>query len=299
MYPLAVAFPYVRRLRPPFTRDQAMLLMMAVNELFLGLDTLLAHNLSGTLRPFEWIPIVFGPAAGVVLLLAGLIALRRRPLASTLATLVFLSSMLVGVLGAYFHIARAVLPDAPAGQRVSLDLFVLAPPVLGPLAFALVGVLGISAAWTEDPPDSGALLLPGGLRLQLPYPKTQAYFFAVSMGILVALVSSVLDHARAGFDNVWLWLPTAAGAFGMVVAALLGAIDRPTRGDLLTYIGAMLVLIVVGGVGALLHAQSNLGLQNAVIAERFLRGAPFMAPLLYCNMGMLGLIALLDPAEGR
>jgi hypothetical protein len=59
----------------------------------------------------------------------------------------------------------------------------------------------------------------------------------------------------------------------------------------------MVLLIVVGGLGALLHAQSDLALRNAVLAERFLRGAPFMAPMLFANMGLIGLIVLLDPAE--
>jgi len=30
---------------------------------------------------------------------------------------------------------------------------------------------------------------------------------------------------------------------------------------------------------------------------RLLRGAPIMAPLLFSNVGLLGLIVLLDPAE--
>jgi hypothetical protein len=35
------------------------------------------------------------------------------------------------------------------------------------------------------------------------------------------------------------------------------------------------------------------------MAELFIRGAPFLAPLLFANMGALGLIALLDPrSEG-
>ena len=294
---LALAVPMARRLRLPISRDQAMLLMLSTNELFLGVDTFVAHSLSGTIRPYEWIPILFGPTAAVLLGLAGLLALRRRAWASALATAVFLASAVVGVLGASFHIARTVLPDAPAGQRLTLDMFILAPPVLGPLAFALVGLLGVSAAWVEDPVDSGVLVLPGGIRLRLPYPKTNAYVFSVCMGILVALVSSVLDHARAGFDNAWLWLPTCVGVFALVVSALFGMVSQPSRADVLTYVGAMALLIVVGGVGAILHVQSDIGLQNAFIAERFLRGAPFMAPLLFCNMGMLGLIALLDPAE--
>jgi len=52
----------VRRL--PLTRDQCMLLMAAVNEIFLGIDTYLAHLISGTIRPNEWIPVIFGLTAG-------------------------------------------------------------------------------------------------------------------------------------------------------------------------------------------------------------------------------------------
>lgn len=34
-----------------------------------------------------------------------------------------------------------------------------------------------------------------------------------------------------------------------------------------------------------------------MVFERFIRGAPFLAPLLYANIGMLGLVAILDPSE--
>jgi hypothetical protein len=294
---LALVLPIARRVRLPLSRDQLMLLMAATNEIFLGIDIYLAHSISGTIVPNEWIPIIFGPAAGVLLLLAGVIALRQRPLATGLATVVFVSSIVVGLLGDYFHIMRAILPSGPAGRQVSVSLLVWGPPILGPLTFSLVGVLGLSAAWVEDPPDSGILTLLGGRRLRLPYSKTRAYFFWVGMGTLATVISSVLDHARVRFENPWLWVPTVAGIFGTVVAVMLGAIDKPTRADLMTYIAAMLLLIVVGVVGAILHVQADLTSQSQVVAERFIRGAPFLAPLLFTNMGALGLIALLDPAE--
>ena len=296
-YYLEAVFPPARRLRLPLSRDQLMLLMAAINEFFLGLDTYVAHSLSGTIVPREWIPIVFGPVAGALLLLAGLIATRRRPLATVIATLTLLASIVVGLLGAYFHLIRAVLPNAPPGQQVSIDLLVWAPPIMGPLAFSLVGLWGISAAWVEDPPDSGTLVLIGGRRLHLPYSKTRAYFFMVGMGTLAALVSSVLDHARTNFENPWVWVPTAVGIFGMVVAVALGALDEPTRADLITYTVAMLLLIVIGPIGTFLHIQANLTAQGEIVIERFIRGAPFFAPLLYSNMGLLGLITLLDPTE--
>ena len=298
MYHLVTIFPPVQRIhRLPFSRDQLMLLMAAINEIFLGLDIYFAHSISGTIVPDEWIPIVFGPIAGALLLLAGLLALRQRPLATVLASLVFLGSIIVGFMGMYFHLVRAILPYAPAGERVSINLLVWAPPVLGPFMFILVGILGISAAWVEDPPDSGILVLLGGWHIQLPYSKTQAYFFMIGMGTLATVISSVFDHARTHFEDPWLWLPIASGIFGTVVAVVLGAIETPTRADLITYTATMILLIAVGLVGAVLHVNANLIAQGTIVGERFIRGAPFLAPLLFANMGTLGLIVLLDPRE--
>lgn len=295
MYHLATVVPPVQRVRIPFSRDQLMLLMAAINEVFLGVDIYLAHSISGTIVPNEWIPILFGPAAGAMLLVAGLIAIRQRGLATVLATSVLVASTAVGLLGAYFHLRRASLPSGPEGEQLTLMLLVWGPPFLGPLMFALVGLLGISAAWVEDPPDSGRLRLFGGWTLPLPLSKTRAYFLMLGLGTMVTTISAVLDHARTGFDNPWLWIPTTVGVFGTVTGITLGVIERPTRADLITYTGAMLLLIVTGLVGAVLHVDDNLTSRGAFVAERFIRGAPFLAPLLFANMGALGLLVLLDP----
>jgi hypothetical protein len=274
-----------------------MLLMAALNEILLGLETYIAHLISGTIVPYEWIPILFGPIAGVLLIISGLLATRNRPLATTLATLVFLTSILVGLLGAYFHLVRAGRPYAIPGARLTVPLLVWAPPFLGPLTFSLVGLLGLSAAWIEDPPDSGSLILYRGKRLSLPYSKTRAYFFITGMAALATVISSVLDHARTDFSNPWLWVPTAVGVFATVVAVVLGAVNKPSRLDIFTYTTAMLLMILVGVIGSGLHISQNLTTQGVFVGERFLRGAPFLAPLLFANIGAIGLIALLDPAE--
>ncbi|MCA9899566.1 MAG: hypothetical protein H6654_17815 [Ardenticatenaceae bacterium] len=295
---LATVFPKAGRRRLPVSRDQAMLLMAAFNEIMLGLDTLLAHGLNNTILLREWIPIVFGPTAGILLLVAGLIALRNRKTAAWLATAVFLASIIVGVLGAYFHFVRGVLPTAPMGARVTLNLLVWAPPFLAPFAFAGIGVLGISAAWQELPTGSGLLQLPFNRTVQMPYSKTRAYFFLVSLGTLVALVSSALDHARQPWENPWLWLPLIVGVFATAVSAGMGALNRKlTPEDVTIYITAMVLLILVGAVGAYFHIQADLTSQSTIVPERFLRGAPFMSPLLFSNMGIVGLLALLSPEE--
>jgi hypothetical protein len=296
---LVTVFPPVERLtrRLPLTRDQFILSMAAINQLFLSVDIYLAHSINGTLKSNEWIPIIFGFVAGVLLLLAGVIAFKQRPLATILANLIFLGSIIVGLMGVRFHLARTVLLTNPQGQAESVNALVWAPPVLGPLFFVLIGVLGISAAWIESPPDSGRLLLLGKRSIQMPYSKTRAYFLIVGIMILATLISSVLDHTRINLQNPWVWLPLAAGLFGTAVAISLGFIAKPTRGDLTIYAAAMIMLILVGLIGALLHIHTNLIPRGTIIVERFLRGSPLLAPLLFANVGLLGLLALLDPRE--
>ena len=285
---------YFARERLPQTRDQLMLAMVALNELFLGLEVYLAHGANGTIVADEWLPIYYGVSSGILLILAGLISTRRRTAASVLATATLIGSVAVGFLGVYFHLARAILPSAPAGARLTLNLLVWAPPVLGPLAYALAGLLGISAAWEESPPASGRLVIFGQHAISLPYSKTRAFIFTVGMGTLAALVSSVLDHARAGFAGGWLWYAAAVGVFGTVVPVAFAAMDTPSRVDVAAYAAAMLLLIATGVAGSILHVRADLVFEYTVVIERFLRGAPPLAPLLFSNMGMLGLLALLD-----
>ncbi|KAA3656320.1 MAG: hypothetical protein DWQ04_31465 [Chloroflexi bacterium] len=293
---LATIFPAMRQRQLPLSRAQVIMLMAAFNEIMLGLDTYLAHVLNNTILLREWIPILFGFGSGIVLLLAGLIAIKNRPLASWLATIVFVLSIVVGVLGAYFHFVRGTLPSAPVGSRVTLSLLIWAPPILAPFAFAGIGVVGLSAAWIEDPINSGIIRPPFGGRIRLPYSKTRGYFFLVSFGILAALVSSVLDHARHGFENPWLWLPLGIGVFATVVSAGIGGVKGElNRGDIWTYTLAMVLLILVGMLGTWFHVQANFIGTSTIVAERFLRGAPFLSPLLYSNMGLLGLMVLLPP----
>lgn len=283
----------------PVTRDQVMLLLAAITELFLGIDIYFAHSISGTIKTNEWIPIVFGIAAGFILLLAGLIAFRNRPLATVLANVVFLGSIVVGLLGAYFHLVRANLIGGGIPISETVSVLIWAPPFLGPLFFALNGVLGISAAWIEDPVNSGRLRLLGKAHVQMPYSKTRAYFFIVSVGLLATTISSVLDHARINLENPWVWIPTVAGIFAVVVSAALGLIRRPSRSDLTMYTVTMALMCLVGLVGFVLHVNTNLIANGSILMERFVRGSPFLAPLVFANWGLIGLVALLDPREER
>lgn len=294
---LALILPGFRHLRIPFSRDQAFLLLAAFNQFFIALDVYLAHSISGGIKPAEWIPIVSGSACGALLLLAGLIALRNRELASALANIVFAVSIGVGLLGAYLHLNRTVLLSEGLVSIQAVATLIWAPPVIGPLFFVLIGVLGISAAWVESPVDSGRLQLFAGRTVQMPYSKTRAYLLIVAVFVLATLISSVLDHARFGFDNAWVWLPVTAALFGFSTALYLGIAARPSAGDIAAHGTAMLLLIAVGLIGFVLHSGSSLTSAGAIVIERFLRGSPLLAPLLFCNVGVMGLLALLAPGD--
>jgi hypothetical protein len=285
--------------RVPVNRDQLMMLMVAVNLAFLGLDIWLAHGMNGTIRPNEMIPIVFGPLAGLALLVAGVIALRRRNMAILLAFIVLAVSIVVGLVGAYFHVERAIPPSGFGSLDVTLVLLIFAPPVIGPLTFSLVGVLGVIAAVYEDPVDSGVLVVPGVLRWPVPFSKRQQYCIWVGLGILSTLLSSVLDHGRFNFENLWVWLPTVIGVFATVAAVIYGLIKQPSRSDTVVYVVSMFAMIIVGIIGLLLHIETDLATRNAIVIERFLRGAPFLAPMLFADMGALGLVAILPMQEKR
>jgi hypothetical protein len=67
--------------------------------------------------------------------------------------------------------------------------------------------------------------------------------------------------------------------------------------DVATYAVAMGLLIATGPLGSRLLIQANLIAGNSLVLERFLRGAPFLAPMLYADMGSIGLLVLVETAE--
>ena len=69
----------------------------------------------------------------------------------------------------------------------------------------------------------------------------------------------------------------------------------PRRSDLMVYFAVMVLMTLTGLLGTWFHFQDNVTSRGLIVAERFIRGAPIMAPLLYANVGLFGVIALLRP----
>jgi hypothetical protein len=104
-------------------------------------------------------------------------------------------------------------------------------------------------------------------------------------GFLGNFVLSLTDHAVNGFFRPVEWLPVASSAFavGFLVTPFLVVVTR----RFLALCASVLVLqAAVGVLGFFLHAAANIRGQN------FINGAPPLAPLLFPNMVVLGLVGL-------
>jgi len=285
----------------PVTRNDLLLLLVAFTEIGMGIETYLAHLISGSVKPAEAIPVVFGPVAGLILLFALYLRIGRKSI--TLSTLVVMgvaaASIAVGVIGSAFHWSRA-LPPTSIGQTLRLDWLIYAPPAVGPLAFAGVGILAIIALLEDTKPETGKLTLPGVLIFQTPLPQTRQFLLLVAFGLYAATLSAFLDHGRTEFENVFVWIPAVAGLFGAVVTTIMAVYHRHTETDYFIYFWVMVAMLLLGILGLGLHVNYDLPEgASGINVERFIRGAPVMAPMLFAIMGSFGLIAMIGAETGE
>lgn len=279
------------------SRNDLLLALVAFTEIGMGLETFLAHLISGNIKIGEWIPIIFGPIAGVILL--GAMYLRWRTDRGRVSSLVVigvgLASITVGLVGTAFHWARAVPPTNVSLGALRWDWIIYAPPVAGPMAFAGVGLLAIIALLEDTRPETGKMTLPGFFTFDTPLSQTRQFFWLIAFGIYAATLSSLLDHGRTDFEQFWVWLPVGLGLFGAIVTTLMAVYEKHTEADYLIFFWVMLSQIALGVLGLGLHINADLPQgESGIVVERFIRGAPVMAPMLFAIMGVFGLIAMVD-----
>jgi len=300
--PQSTRIPGVGTLKIPLRRSDLLLALVAFVQIGLGVETLLAHLISGSVKPGESIPIVFGPAAGLCLLIAGAIRVRRgtNTLSSLIVIAVAAASVVVGVVGSAFHWSR-IQPAVP-GLGAQWDWLVFAPPVAGPLSFTGVGLLAIIAVLEDTRPESGRLTLPGILTFNTPIPQTRQFLWLIAFGLYAATLSAFLDHGRTNYENIWVWTPVVLGVFGAVATTLMALYHRHTPADWFFFFVIMLLMIGIGVLGLGLHLNADLPEGGeTIVVERLIRGAPVMAPMLFAIMGTFGVITMVgaETDEGR
>lgn len=122
--------------------SRLLIAVVALGFLFLSLDSFLEHYFTQKqIRPYQWIPVVFGSVAFPISLVA-LVRLNR--ITSRILGFVCLLSVLVGGWGFYFH-ATAIwqMIDSPFEWSFLFSAVRYGPPMLAPLSFAGLGTLGL------------------------------------------------------------------------------------------------------------------------------------------------------------
>jgi len=236
---------------------------------FLTFDIFLAHSVNQFRNRAEYIPFFFSATAPIILLIA--LAMRyRRPAVWKYSGLVIgAAALLVGFAGVILHLESRFFYER------TIRSLTYSAPFAAPLAYAGLGFLLMMNRLVDPETVEWA----------------QWILFLTMGGFVGNFIFSLADHAGNGFFNPLEWVPVFASAIaiGFLTIPLLMRVSR----QYIDACAAMLVLEAgVGLWGFVLHAAGNLRGPSIHAFDNFIYGAPPMAPLLFPNLMLLGIIAL-------
>jgi hypothetical protein len=235
----------------------------------LVVDIFLAHSANNFHRDSEYVPLYFSIAATIVL--AVIVPMRQRfPSAwRYVGHAVGWLAVLIGLAGVILHL------DSQFFHERTIRSLTYAAPFAAPLAFTGVGLLLILNRLV--PPDA---------------VEWAQWVLLLALGGFVGnFVFSLTDHAQNGFYNPIEWLPVISSAFA-IGFLIVPFVTRVTAAFLRACAAILIVQALVGVIGFLLHAREMLRPSGEALLQRVLNGPPPLAPLLFPNLVILGLIGL-------
>jgi len=116
-------------------------------------------------------------------------------------------------------------------------------------------------------------------------------FFATG-GFVGNFVLSLTDHATNGFYRWSEWIPVVSSALA-VGFFLVYLLREPEAGFAGACVAVLLLQIIVGIAGFVLHAAADFRGPSASLFHNVISGAPPFAPLLLANLAILGFLGLL------
>jgi hypothetical protein len=246
-----------------------------LNVGFLTFDIYLAHSVNQFRNEAEYIPLLFS-ASAPVLLIVGLAMRYRSPWVwKWLGYLVGWVAVLVGLAGVILHLESRFFFER------TLRSLTYSAPFAAPLAYTGLGFLLIMNRMVDAETMEWA----------------EWVLFMALGGFVGNFTFSLADHAANGFFNVFEWVPVIASAIaiGFLTVPLLMRVNR-------RYIDlCAAILLLEAGVGLwgfVLHIAANLQGPSIHAFDNFIYGAPPMAPLLFPNLMLLGIIGLWQMRAG-
>jgi hypothetical protein len=240
-----------------------------VNIGFLTFDIYLAHSVNQFRNREEYIPLLFSATAPLILIVA--LSQRRwhRILWKILGHVVGWAAIVVGLTGVILHLESTFFYER------TIRSLTYSAPFAAPLAYAGLGFLLVMNRMVDSESGEWAQWI---------------LLFAMG-GYLGNFIFSLADHAENGFFFRVEWVPVIASAtaVGFLCVPLLTRVSR------LFIDISVLVLVLEAGIGVwgfVLHTMGNLEGPSLHAFNNFIYGAPPMAPLLFPNLTVLGIIGL-------
>jgi hypothetical protein len=244
-------------------------LFVTLNVAFLTFDIYLAHSVNQFRARAEFIPLYFSACSALVMILA-LALWRRWPAVwKDLGYFVGWGAILIGLAGVLFHLESHFFYER------TIRSLTYSAPFAAPLAYTGLGFLLIMNRMVD--------------------PATMEWAQWVLLftlgGFLGNFVFSLSDHAQNNFFSSLEWVPVVASAIavGFLIVPLLRRVERSF---IHLCFAILLAEAAVGVWGFALHALGNLRGPSLHAFDNFLYGAPPLAPLLFPNLVVLGMIAL-------
>jgi hypothetical protein len=255
--------------RPAYDWPLLVELFALANFAGLAGDIFLAHSENHFRQPWEYVPLYVSVAAAAMLAVA--IACRRRAPAvwRDVGHFVGWVAIAVGLAGVILHL------DSRFFYERTIRSLTYAAPFAAPLAYTGLGLLLIANRLVE--PDTR---------------EWSGWILLLALGGFVGnFVFSLTDHAQNGFFNAAEWIPVVASACAVGCLAV-PFIVSVRHGYLRLCIAVLAAEALVGIVGFGLHVAADFRQPGPSLFEKVLSGAPPMAPLLFVNLSLLGVIAL-------
>ena len=254
----------------PLAPKQILLLFSAVSFAITACDVAMAHSQNNFIPKYEWIPVVYSVIASAATFFY-IVKSNHRP-AIRFYQLTMLFGIIMGILGMFFHI----FGNMNVSANSITDWLVFGSPVFAPIAFTGMSLYGLA----------------------LINASTQQLMRLVALGFMVVGLTAGFDHAQTHFESVYTLFPLIAGFFGCIVtwitADQIGSqsnkISLPVANF---YYAAMIMMVITGLTGFYLHLAADLENTIQFSWERLLYHAPVLAPLLFAQLGTLGILSSL------
>ena len=259
----------------PRRRRVVLDLFVLANIAFLAVDIYLAHSVNRFAHPLEWVPFGFSLLATPVFAVAIAAGWNvERTWGRWLGLGIGGAAIIVGIGGMMLHL------ESQFFELQTIGSLVYTAPFAAPLAYAGLGLLILMNRMVDpDRTEWGRWIVLLGLG-----------------GFVGNFILSLCDHAQNGFFIASEWIPvySSALAVGFLMLAATGPVNRP----FLRLCAILLVVqMVVGGLGFVLHLRSIAGGIGPDTWANLLYGPPIFAPLLFIDLALLSGIGVFDLAH--